>query len=125
MSLEADLVAEATESAIQRLSDILRHPDDLTNKLPLVRKKITLERAAVEAQLKLAIEAQLDNASKGLDALNRSKMETLTIKETLIATDSLCANAQNTIKNYNHIKKVRFRARSDVVSRAIILTRRV
>jgi hypothetical protein len=106
MSLEADLVAEATESAIQRLGDILRHPDDLTNKLPLVRKKITIERAAVEAQLKLAIEAQLDNSSKGLDALSRSKAETLTIKETLIAMDSLCANAQNTIKNYAHIKKV-------------------
>ena len=108
LNVQADFVAEATESAIQRISDTFRHPDDLTNKLSLVKRKIALERATIEAQLKTAIEGQLDNAARGLDFLTFSKAETQTVKETLTSMDGLCANAQNTIKNYNHIKKVDF-----------------
>ena len=106
INIQADFAAEAKESAIQRIGDLLRHPDDLTNKLPLLRKKIALERGAIEAQLKTAIEAQLDNAARGLETLRFSKNETLVMKDTLVSMDGLCANAQNTIKNYNHIKKV-------------------
>ena len=107
-NIQVDFIAEATESAIQRINDILRHPDDLTNKLPLVRKKVALERAATEAQLKTAIEQQLDNAARGLDTLSLCQTETEKVKDTLIAMDNLCANAQSMIKNYNHIKRVNF-----------------
>ena len=105
-NLEADFAAEAKESAIQRISDILRHPDDLTNKLDKIRKKIGHERAAVEAQLKTALEAQLENVGRGLDAVQMCQNKTVNMKTSLQSMDSLCANSQNSIKNYNYIKKV-------------------
>lgn len=105
-NIEADFSAEAKESAIQRISDILRHPDDLTNKLDKIRKKIGHERATMEAQLKTALEAQLENVDRGLTANEMCKSLTLKMKEALLSMDSLCSNSQNTIKNYSYIKKV-------------------
>ena len=102
----ADFKAEATASAIQRISDILRHPDDLTNKLPNLRKKVAFERTNIEAQLKTAIELQLGNAARGLETLKYSKSETLAMKNTLLQMDKVCSGAQNTIRNYSQIKKV-------------------
>ena len=106
LNWQADFVAEATESAIQRLEDIFRHPDDLTNKLAQVRKKIALEKSTIETQLKMTIEAQLDNSNRGLETLLHSQKEIACVKDTLLVTDDLCANAQDNIKNYNQIKKV-------------------
>ena len=101
-----DFSAEAKDSAIQRISDILRHPDDLTNKLDKIQKKIGHERAKIEAQLKTALEAQLENVDRGLNANELCKNLTLKMKESLVSMDSLCSNSQNTIKNYSYIKKV-------------------
>lgn len=105
-NIEADFSAEAKDSAIQRISDILRHPDDLTNKLDKIRKKIGHERAIIEAQLKTALEAQLENVGRGLDANEMCKNMTLRMKDSLLSMDALCSNSQNTIKNYAYIKKV-------------------
>ena len=40
----ADFVGEAHDAAVQRVADILIHPDDLTNKLPMLIKKTAMER---------------------------------------------------------------------------------
>ncbi|KAI9099318.1 exocyst complex component Sec6-domain-containing protein [Phlyctochytrium arcticum] len=105
-SLASDFVADATETAVFRIADILRHPDDLTNKLASVRKRFALERATIDAQLKSAVESQLDDAQRGLDTLAASSVETERVKANLGEVDSLCAAAQNTIRNYARIKRI-------------------
>ncbi|KAJ3089212.1 SNARE-binding exocyst subunit S6 [Quaeritorhiza haematococci] len=104
--LAADFVAEATEAAVTRIADLLRHPDDLTNKYHLVKKKLATERASTDAQLKSAVESQLDDAQRGLDALALATSETMRVKSNLSSIDKLCADAQNTITNYEKIKKI-------------------
>ncbi|KAJ3162239.1 SNARE-binding exocyst subunit S6 [Geranomyces variabilis] len=105
-SQASDFVTDATETAVFRIADILRHPDDLTNKLATVRKRFALERASIDAQLKTAVESQLDDAQRGLDTLAMTKGETLRIRSNLTAVDERCTAAQNTIRNYARIKKI-------------------
>ncbi|KAI9193098.1 exocyst complex component Sec6-domain-containing protein [Polychytrium aggregatum] len=101
-----DFFEDATDAAILRICDLFKHPDDLANKLAMVRKKFQLERASIDAQLKTAMELQLDDANLGLETLKSSMDETMVIRANLLETDKLCANAKNTIENYEQIKLI-------------------
>lgn len=105
-AMGVDFVSDAQEAAIQRIADLLRHPDELTNKLPMLIKKTAMERASVEAQLKTVMEGQLDTTQKGIDALAKSKQLTESIKTALIDMDRICGDSENNIKNYSFIQKV-------------------
>ncbi|KAJ3284204.1 SNARE-binding exocyst subunit S6 [Borealophlyctis nickersoniae] len=120
VNIAADFVAEATEAAVVRIADILRHPDDLTNKLPSVRKRFAMERASVDAQLKTAVESQLDDAQRGLETLLVAREETARVKTNLSSIDQLCADAQNTIKNYGRIKKISRTHQNFVATKAMV-----
>ncbi|KAJ3129089.1 SNARE-binding exocyst subunit S6 [Nowakowskiella sp. JEL0407] len=102
----AGIIADATEGAISRITDLLRTPDDLTNKLASVRRKFALERASIDAQLKTAVESQLADAQHGLDVLKESTSDMENVKRNMGVIDKLCADSQNTISNYAQIKKV-------------------
>ncbi|KAH6562713.1 hypothetical protein BASA50_007432 [Batrachochytrium salamandrivorans] len=115
-----DFVADAHESAVLRLVDMLRHPDDLTNKLPLARKKVAMERASVEAQLKTVMESQLDGTQKGIDALRGCRTETALMRDALARMDTLCGGPLNTIKNYTHIKRMSRTHQNFVATKAMI-----
>ncbi|EGF77802.1 hypothetical protein BATDEDRAFT_13787 [Batrachochytrium dendrobatidis JAM81] len=115
-----DFVADAHESAVLRLVDMLRHPDDLTNKLSLARKKVAMERASVEAQLKTVMEGQLDGTQKGIDALQTCRVETAAMKESLARMDALCGGPTNNIKNYSHIKRISRTHQNFVTTKAMI-----
>ena len=52
---------------------MLKHPDDLITKLGPLRKKMAIEKASIEAQLRTAIEGQMEDAQKGLDTLLRGE----------------------------------------------------
>lgn len=106
MDVTGDFAADAHEAAILRIVDQLRHPDDLTNKLAMLRKKVAMERASVEAQLKTVMESQLDSTQKGIDALVKCKDETSSIKAALKTMDQICGDSENNIKNYSFIQKV-------------------
>ncbi|KAJ2995911.1 SNARE-binding exocyst subunit S6 [Globomyces sp. JEL0801] len=101
-----DFVQDAHEAAILRIADMLRHPDDLATKLPMLKKKNAMERASIEAQLKTVMETQLDATQKGIDALRKSRNETSYIKTALQNMDSICGDADNNIKNYPFIQKI-------------------
>ncbi|KAI8914395.1 exocyst complex component Sec6-domain-containing protein [Gorgonomyces haynaldii] len=101
-----DFVSDAHETAILRIADILRHPDDLTNKLNMLRRKVAMERASVEAQLKTVMEVQLDSMQKGIDTIRLCKTETSQIQQALKIMDNICGDEQNNIPNYTHIRKV-------------------
>ena len=48
----------------------------------------------------------MDDAQRGLDILGFAREETGKVKGNLEGIDRLCADAQNTIRNYARIKKV-------------------
>lgn len=101
-----DFFADAREAAILRIVDTLRHPDDLANKLKMLRKKIAMERASVEAQLKIVMKNQLDSTQKGIDALHQSKDESSKMHSLLNSMNQICSGAETKIKNYAFIQKV-------------------
>lgn len=60
---------EAKAAAVARIAEIFAHPDDLHSNFTSYRKKIISERSLIEAQLKTALESQLQDANRGLDIL--------------------------------------------------------
>ncbi|KAL2919037.1 SNARE-binding exocyst subunit S6 [Polyrhizophydium stewartii] len=115
-----DFVADAHEAAVLRIADLLRHPDDLANKLPLLRKKVAMERASVEAQLKTVMEGQLDGTQRGIDALRNCRAETARVRDALAHMDGLCAEPQNAIKNYTLIKRMSRTHQNFVATKAMV-----
>ncbi|KAI8801633.1 exocyst complex component Sec6-domain-containing protein [Cladochytrium replicatum] len=101
-----DLIADAKEAAHLRIADLLRSPDDLTNKLPGIRRKFGKEGASIEAQLKTVVESQLEDAQRGLDVLGMSTSITEQLKGNLSTIDRLCADAQSSISNFSKIEKI-------------------
>lgn len=98
--------SEAVEAAIVRVQEMLKHPDDLITKLGPLRKKMAIEKASIEAQLRTAIEGQMEDAQKGLDTLLRVKNATGDIKKSLAAVHQLGDNPSSQIRNYEKIKKI-------------------
>ena len=103
----ANTIADATDAAIQRISELLKHPDDLNTKLSLLRKKFAAEKSSIDAQLKSLAESQMDNCENGLSSLQFSRDETSTIKKNMMSIDGMCGDAKKAISNYSKIKKVR------------------
>ncbi|KAJ3413623.1 SNARE-binding exocyst subunit S6 [Chytridiales sp. JEL 0842] len=97
---------EARLAAIYRVQELLKHPDDIVNKLGPLRKKFSAERASIEAQLRTAVESQLQDAQRGLDVLAQSQEATRQTKSNLSLIDNLWSGSNNTIKNYARIKKI-------------------
>ncbi|KAJ3331376.1 SNARE-binding exocyst subunit S6 [Blyttiomyces sp. JEL0837] len=73
---------ESREAGLARVIEMFSHPDDLVNKLGPTRKKISAERASVEAQLRTAVEAQLEDASRGIEMLRSSQTTTKQLSRT-------------------------------------------
>ncbi|KAI8849265.1 exocyst complex component Sec6-domain-containing protein [Chytridium lagenaria] len=98
---------EAREAAVFRIQEILKHPDDLVNKLALVRKKLSSERASIDAQLRTAVETQLEEIQHGMDILQFSDQETSHIQKNLSLIDNLwCQPPKTTSTTYQRIKKI-------------------
>jgi len=100
------IMVAARQSALKRISEILKHPDDLNTKLARTRQKIYFEKASIDAQMKSLVQSQLDDSQRGLEILDVSKKETAIIKNNLEAIDSLCIDSQGMINNFEEIKKL-------------------
>lgn len=118
--LVVDFVSDAHEAAVLRIKDLLRHPDDLTNKLPMLIKKIAMERASVEAQLKTVMEGQLDSTQKGIDALDKSRQLTDNIRLALLEMDKICGDSENNIKNYAFIQRISRASQSFTTTKILV-----
>jgi len=108
------LMVDARQSALKRISEILKHPDDLNTKLSSIRQKIYFEKASIDAQMKSLVQNQLDDSQRGLEILDESKKETAIIKNNLETIDKLCLDSQRMINNFPEIKKLS-KARSNFV----------
>jgi len=98
------IMVDARQSALKRISEILKHPDDLNTKLSKTRQKIYFEKASIDAQMKSLVQSQLDDSQRGLEILDESRKETAIIKSNLEAIDTLCIDSQGMINNFQEIK---------------------
>jgi exocyst complex component 3 len=96
---------EAANAAVQRVADLLTHPDDLL-KIESIRSRISAEQGAIAAQLRTVVEQQTDDAERGLLVLQRSQEETEDIRGLLTNIQELCADSQHSIDNYAKITQV-------------------
>ena len=98
--------SDAVDAAAARIAEILRSPDDLV-KTSLLRKRLAIEKATIDAQLKAGVKAQLDTTQEGIDTLTSSRKEMGTIKDNMQTIDRLCSEAQNMIQHFPRINKVK------------------
>ncbi|ORX77043.1 exocyst complex component Sec6 [Anaeromyces robustus] len=108
------IMVDARQSALKRISEILKHPDDLNTKLSKTRQKIYFEKASIDAQMKSLVQSQLDDSQRGLEILDESRKETEIIKSNLEAIDTLCIDSQGMINNFKEIKMLS-KARSNFI----------
>lgn len=88
-----------------KLSELLRHPDDLA-KVPSLKADIIRKKAAIDAQLKLRSNEQLQTTKAGLDSLHEAQHITNLIKEEMQKIDRLGAEAKQMIRSFPEINSV-------------------
>ncbi|KAL7746700.1 SNARE-binding exocyst subunit S6 [Sorochytrium milnesiophthora] len=119
-SVEQD-EAQSREIALARLSDVLRHPDDLNTKLEVLRKKIASEKTVIEAQLKAGTQTQLDDCQTGLDNLFKTRDELEQVRKNLKVTDEACAQSKDMIPSFGKIKLLSKAHRNFVTTRETLI----
>lgn len=93
------------DASTVKLAELLRHPDDL-DKVGALKSEFARKKAAIDSQLKLGLNEQLQLTKAGMDSLNDSQRLTNLIKEEMMTIDRLCAEAQNMIRNFPEIDAV-------------------
>lgn len=97
---------DAREVAVAKLAEILKHPDDLNTKIgPLIRK-LTKEKASIDAQLNTGVQTQLDYVQQGLETLNVSTQSNIRVKGNMQRIDKLCGDTRHMIKDFDRINQV-------------------
>lgn len=98
---------DAREVAINKLSELLKHPDDLTSKVGPLTRKLAKEKASIDAQLNTGVQSQLDHVQEGLETLTISSRNINRVKENMRNIDKLCYDAQSMITDFPRINMVR------------------
>ncbi|KAI9681369.1 MAG: SNARE-binding exocyst subunit S6 [Caeruleum heppii] len=88
-----------------RLSDVLRHPEDL-DKIPALKSDFTRKKAAIDAQLKVGLKEQLEVTQNGMDSITDGQRVVGLIKDEMMKIDKLCAEAQDMIRDFPNINLV-------------------
>ncbi|KAG1473431.1 hypothetical protein G6F56_000954 [Rhizopus delemar] len=94
---------DAREIAISKLSELFKHPDDLNSKLAPLIRKLTKEKATLDAQLNTGVQSQLDHVQEGLETLTISSRNINRVKENMRCIDKLCYDAQSMITDFPRI----------------------
>lgn len=94
---------DAREAAVNKLAELLKHPDDLNSKLITLIRKLTKEKATIDAQLNTGVQSQLDHVQEGLETLTISSRNISRVKENMRCIDTLCYDAQSMIKDFPRI----------------------
>ncbi|KAL5116217.1 SNARE-binding exocyst subunit S6 [Pleosporales sp. CAS-2024a] len=88
-----------------RLSELLKHPEDL-DKLATLKAEFTRKKAAVDGQLRHGLKEQLELTQAGMSSITEGQRTVNLIKEEMMKIDKLCAEAQNMIQDFPHINLV-------------------
>ncbi|KAG2180069.1 hypothetical protein INT43_003856 [Umbelopsis isabellina] len=97
---------DAREFAVARLTELLKHPDDLNGKVTALRRKFAKEKASIDAQLNSGAQTQLDNVQEGLETLLTSQKQCEMINDNMKKIDKLCYGAREMIHDFPRINKI-------------------
>ncbi|KAJ2726234.1 SNARE-binding exocyst subunit S6 [Coemansia sp. Benny D115] len=103
---EAVTDASVKHYAIERLSKLLRHPDDLVYKADDVRRKLAQEKLLIDAQLSTDVRRQFDDVQEGIELLYATKGQINRVKTDMQQVDHLCNQAQSYLSNFDRIQKI-------------------
>ncbi|KAF2668263.1 exocyst complex component Sec6 [Microthyrium microscopicum] len=93
------------ETVNVKLAELLRNPDDL-DKIPTLKAEFTRKKAAVDGQLRIGLEEQLNVTQAGMTSISDGQRTVELIKTELQKIDKLCAEAQTLITDFPHINLV-------------------
>lgn len=88
-----------------KLSELLRHPDDL-DKITALKQEFARKKAAVDANLRAGLREQLETTQSGMTGLSDGQKTVQQIKEEMMKIDKLCSESQNMIKDFATINLV-------------------
>lgn len=93
------------DAAVPKLSELLRHPDDL-DKILALKQEFTRKKNAVDVQLRAGLRDQLETTQSGMNGLADGQKTVQLIKEEMMKIDRLCSESQNMIKDFASINLV-------------------
>jgi hypothetical protein len=88
-----------------KLSELLRHPDDL-DKITALKQEFARKKAAVDSQLRAGLREQLETTQSGMTGLSDGQKTVQQIKDEMMKIDKLCSESQNMIKDFATINLV-------------------
>ncbi|KAF7556091.1 hypothetical protein G7046_g6393 [Stylonectria norvegica] len=88
-----------------KLSELLRHPDDL-DKIPGLKHEFSRKKDAVDSQLRSGLREQLETTQSGMTGLSDGQKTVQMIKDEMMKIDKLCSESQNMIKDFASINLV-------------------
>ncbi|KAK5175008.1 SNARE-binding exocyst subunit S6 [Saxophila tyrrhenica] len=101
----ADPLPPALEETTSKLSELLKHPDDL-DKLITLRGDFTRKKTAIDSQLKHSLSEQLSITQNGMTSISDGQKLVNAIREEMLKIDRLCAEAQGMIAEFPEINKM-------------------
>ncbi|KAK4074775.1 uncharacterized protein Triagg1_4924 [Trichoderma aggressivum f. europaeum] len=93
------------DAPVPKLSDLLRHPDDL-DKIPALKLELSRKKSAVDGQLRNGLREQLETTQSGMNGLSDGQKAVQQIKEEMMKIDKLCSESQTMIKDFASINLV-------------------
>ncbi|KAI2632326.1 exocyst complex component Sec6 [Hypoxylon sp. NC1633] len=93
------------DAPLVKLSELLRHPDDL-DKIPALKLEFTRKKAAVDSQLRGGLRDQLETTQAGMNGITDGQKTLQAIRDEMMKIDTLCSESQNMIKDFASINLV-------------------
>jgi exocyst complex component 3 len=96
---------DGVDTSSMKLAELLRHPDDL-EKIPALKSEFARKKAAVDTQLRLGLQEQLNTTQSGVSAIGDGLSSVDALKEDMQKIDKLCTEAQNLITDLPNINLI-------------------
>ncbi|KAI2473486.1 exocyst complex component Sec6 [Annulohypoxylon bovei var. microspora] len=93
------------DAPLVKLSELLRHPDDL-DKIPALKLEFTRKKTAVDSQLRGGLREQLETTQAGMSGITDGQKTLQLIRDEMMKIDTLCSESQNMIKDFASINLV-------------------
>ncbi|GAO17481.1 hypothetical protein UVI_02000630 [Ustilaginoidea virens] len=93
------------DGPVPKLSDLLRHPDDL-DRIPALKLEFSRKKGAVDGQLRSGLREQLETTQSGMTGLGDGQKSVQLIKEEMVKIDRLCSESQTMIADFASINLV-------------------
>ncbi|KPM45022.1 hypothetical protein AK830_g1550 [Neonectria ditissima] len=93
------------DTPVPKLSELLRHPEDL-DKIPALKLEFSRKKGAVDSQLRSGLREQLETTQSGMTGLSDGQKTVQAIKDEMMKIDKLCSESQNMIKDFASINLV-------------------